>query len=498
VGDDLIVDVIVPRDAKGNIALDINGKTYSAPINNGIAQFNITGLEEGVYAVKAKFPGDTKYPSNSTETVVKVTKVEHYLIDVSVDGKDIIVKLPEDAQGNVTVNIDGKNYTAKVENGTAIINVPDLTPGKHNITVSYGDEKYSPEENSTVIDVPNILVINAPDVIKYYSGKERFYVYLEDLNGNKIADASVSIKINGVTYNRTSDENGVVSIALNLNSGEYPVTVTFNGNKEFNKTTVLSNVTVNPTIYAKDVFKVFQNGTHYYALFVDSEGKPLANTDVSFNINGVFYTRSTNATGWAKLNIYLPKGEYILTAINPVTNEMRTNLVTVIAHIVENKDLVKYYRNASQFTARIVLSNGSYAGEGEEVTFNINGVFYKRYTDANGYVTLNINLLPGEYIITSYYKDCRESNSVIVLPVLFTNDLKMKYMDGSYFVAHLLDGQGNPYPNQVVSYNVNGVFYNRLTDENGDSKLLIRLPAGEYIITSTYNELNAVNKITIS
>jgi len=160
--------------------------------------------------------------------------------------------------------------------------------------------------------------------------------------------------------------------------------------------------------------------------------------------------------------------------------------------------LVKYYRNASQFTVRIVLADGSYAGEGEEVTFNINGVFYKRYTDANGYALLNINLLPGDYIITSYYKDCRESNSIKVLPVLFTKDLKMKYMDGSHFTAHLLDGQGNAYPNQVVSYNVNGVFYNRLTDENGDSNLLIRLLPGEYIITSSYNELNASNKITIS
>ena len=497
VGDDLIVEVVVPKDAKGNIVLDINGKTYLAPINNGIAKFNITGLEEGNYTVKATFAGDGKYPANSTETTVEVSKVEHYPIDVSVDGRDIIVKVPEDAQGNVTVTIEGKNYTAKVENGTAIINVPDLTPGKHNITVSYGDEKYSPEENSTVIDVVNELIINAPEVVKYYSGPERFYVYLEDLNG-KIANASVSIIINGVTYNRTTDENGAASIALKLISGKYPVTVIFNGNKEFNKTTISSNVTINPTIYAKDVFKVFKNGTHYYALFVDGEGKPLVNTVVSFNINGVFYNRTTNATGWAKLNINLPKGKYILTAINPVTNEMRTNIVTVITQIVENNDLVKYYRNASQFTVRIVLADGSYAGEGEEVTFNINGVFYKRYTDANGYALLNINLLPGDYIITSYYKDCRESNSIKVLPVLFTKDLKMKYMDGSHFTAHLLDGQGNAYPNQVVSYNVNGVFYNRLTDENGDSNLLIRLLPGEYIITSSYNELNASNKITIS
>ena len=165
----------------------------------------------------------------------------------------------------------------------------------------------------------------------------------------------------------------------------------FNGNKEFNKTTISSNVTINPTIYANDVFKVFRNGTHYYALFTDAQGNPLANTEVSFNIHGVFYTRTTNATGWAKLNINLEKGTYILTAINPVTKEMRTNNVTVISLIVENYDITKYFRNGTQFVARIVAADGSYAGAGEKVTFNINGVFYTRATDENGYVKLNIN-----------------------------------------------------------------------------------------------------------
>ena len=497
VGENLTVEVTVPSDAKGSVVLEIDGKTYTAPINNGVAKFNIEGLDAGNYTVKAIYAGDDKYPANSTSTTVEVTKVEDYPINVTVDGKDITITLPEDAEGNVTVIIDGKNYTAEVENGTAVINVPDLEPGEHNITVIYGDDKYSPESNSTVIDVPNKLLIDAPSVIKYYSGPERFYVYLEDMYGNKIANASISITINGVTYSRVTDANGTASLAINLPSNNYTVLVTFHGNDEFNATNLTSTVEVLPTIYASDVFKVFRNATQYYALFLDGNGNPLVNTDVSFNIHGVFYTRTTNATGWAKLNINLERGEYILTAINPVTGEMKSNNVTVISRIVENHDLVKYYRNGTQYTARIVAKDGSYVGAGEKVTFNIHGVFYNRYTDSNGYVTLNINLEPGDYIITAYYEDCAEGNMIHVLPVLFTRDLVMNYKDGSQFIAHLLDGQGNPYPGQNINFNVNGVFYDRTTDANGDAKLNINLQSGQYIITSSYNGESNSNTIVI-
>lgn len=74
----------------------------------------------------------------------------------------------------------------------------------------------------------------------------------------------------------------------------------------------------------------------------------------------------------------------------------------------------------------------------------------------------------------------------------------MKYKDGSKFTAKVVDGQGKPYPNQNVTFNVNGVFYTRTTNTNGEAKLNINLMAGEYIITSGYNGAYTSNKITIS
>ena len=210
------------------------------------------------------------------------------------------------------------------------------------------------------------------------------------------------------------------------------------------------------------------------------------------------YTRTIEGNeGLAKLNINLPQGSYIITATNPVTGEACANNITVIPLIVENNDLVKYYRNASQFVVKVIDSTGK-AAPGLTVTFNVNGVLYYRTSDADGYARLSINLPPGDYVITSEYGGCRVANNIKVLPVLTASDMVKKYGTPDQFVATLVDGQGRPYAGQTVSFNINGVLYNRVTDSEGHAKLNINLPAGEYIITSSFNGCSIANNITIT
>ena len=74
----------------------------------------------------------------------------------------------------------------------------------------------------------------------------------------------------------------------------------------------------------------------------------------------------------------------------------------------------------------------------------------------------------------------------------------MSYKDGTKFKATLLDGQGKPFSGQNVNFNINGVFYTRVTDSNGVASLNINLMSGKYIITSSFNGYNIANTITIS
>ncbi len=51
--------------------------------------------------------------------------------------------------------------------------------------------------------------------------------------------------------------------------------------------------------------------------------------------------------------------------------------------------------------------------------------------------------------------------------------------------------------NKSVSFNINGVFYTRTTDENGIAKLAIALRPRNYTITTMYEGLSVGNKVCV-
>ena len=505
VGENVTVTVNVPTDATGDVIIIVDGVDYTVAIENGKAVKTIADLKANVYTVTVKYSGDNNYNANQNTTEFTVSKISDYNMNITVPefkegvNSTINVVLPKDATGTVTVEIGGKNYTANVTDGVANVIIPGLGVGDYNITTTYsGDAKYdlmTKKGNITVI--PNVDVnLDVDDVVMVYHDGTRLVAKLTDYQGKPIVNATIYFNINGVNYARTTDANGTASIALNLESGAYPVIVAYNGSASYSKISKNITVTINPSIIADDLVKMYKNDTKFSAKFLGSDGKVLANTTVKFNINGVLYTRTTNNDGVGSLAINLRPGEYVLTAYNPVTGEQQGFNITVKSLIV-TQDLTKYYMNASSFQATIYDKNGSLA-VGKNVTFNINGVFYTRTADENGVVSLAINLRPGEYIITTIYEGLDIGNNIVVLPTLVTSDLNMTYRDGSKFTAQTLDGQGKPLVNQNVTFNVNGRLYFKTTGDDGVASLTINLMSGKYIITSSWNDFQTGNNITIS
>ena len=501
-GDYITVNVVV-RDKNGKL---LNGSVNvylnsvlkgTISLINGRGSFDVLAEKTGPCEIFVNYTGDldNSYSSNMTIVSVKNTQMNVSVSDSdSASNVTFTVDFDHVANGFVFVTIGGVTYNATVSGKEAKVIVPPLAVGKYDAIVSYNGVV-----NKTVavnISPDRNPVLNISDIVMIYKDGTRMVAVLTDYLGNPIANATVYFTINGQTYAKTTDANGTASMGLNLVSNIYNAAVSYNGSDMYNAVSKNITVTINPTIVADDLVKMYQNATRFYAKFTDSTGKAIANKEIRFNINGVFYTKKTDKDGMADLGIMLRPGSYILTAYNPVTGEEKGFNITVKSLIMQN-DLTKYYLNASRFEATVYNKDGSLAVN-KEVTFNINGVFYTKTTDKNGVASLGIALRPGEYTITTMYDGLDIGNRVNVLPTLVTKDLSMKYLDGSNFTALTLDGQGKPLANQNVSFNVNGVFYHKVTNKDGIASLGIRLMSGEYIITSYWNDFQTGNTIKIS
>ncbi len=372
------------------------------------------------------------------------------------------------------------SFDDDVETGDLDVDPPSGIDDINNVTYSKSEDTREP-------------VIYGEDLSMYYKNGSRYEVSIYQdgkLINSQNNDSKVIFNVNGVNYTKEL-VNGKASIGINLNPGNYTITTFYHYTDGL--ATKTNNIEVLSTILANDVVKFFRNGTQYCAKFLDGCGSPLVNASVIFNINGVFYKKQTDDNGMAKLNINLRPGVYILTAMHPDALMYGSN-ITVLSTILAN-DVVKFFRNGTQYCAKFLDGCGSPLVNAS-VTFNINGVLYKKQTDYEGVARLNINLFPGKYILTAMHPDgLMYGYNITVLSTIHGDDIVKFFRNGTQYCAKFLDGCGSPLVNASVTFNINGVLYKKQTDDNGMARLNINLFPGEYILTAIH--LNGEEKANI-
>ena len=355
------------------------------------------------------------------------------------------------------------SFDDDVETGDLDVDPPSGIDDINNVTYSKSEDTREP-------------VIYGEDLSMYYKNGSRYEVSIYQdgkIINSQNNDSKVIFNVNGVNYTKEL-VNGKASIGINLNPGNYTITTFYHYTDGL--ATKTNNIEVLSTIQANDVVKFFRNGTQYCAKFLDGCGSPLVNASVTFNINGVLYKKQTDYEGIARLNINLFPGKYILTAMHP-DGLMYGYNITVLSTI-HGDDIVKFFRNGTQYCAKFLDGCGSPLVNAS-VIFNINGVFYKKQTDDNGMARLNINLFPGEYILTAIHLNGEEKANIIkVLTTISAEDISLIENKSGVFVLKTHDGARN------VSITINGVEYIVQTDDGGVATLNVSLSKGNHAVLS--------------
>ncbi len=507
---------------KSNTLSNLNGEMPSYTVSAS------PNFEPSTVAVQ-KNVGTSKYVGPAGQVEVKVSSsnfdasrtvnVISMLISTTLTANDVLL-YPGDT-GNYVVTLKDKNgkalpnqniriaFNGKVstlltdDKGQVSLPVSGST-GHYPIDAFFdGKDNYlsSNKSNYVVVlsDGGSNTQIKANNISMLYHDGTRFVATVTDMNDNVLKNVEIGFMINNVSYLRKTNDNGQASIPLNLPANTYNVVSYFIGDGNYLPAIAENTVVIGSTISASDVVKYYKNATQYEATFLNSDGSYLAKgTKVTFNINGKLYSRSIrDDRGNTVFDINLGPGKYILTATNTNGENIASN-IEVLTIFAEHNNVVKYYKNGTQYYVSLLDGSGNPMGAGAAVEFNINGVFYTRYTNASGVAKMNINLREGDYIITAKYNGLAVSNRIKVLPIMFGSDLIKRYGDDGAFEVRLINGTGDNYPGQTITFNINGVFYNRTTNDEGIAKLNIRLLSGEYIITSEYDGFLISNKVTVT
>ncbi len=278
-----------------------------------------------------------------------------------------------------------------------------------------------------------------------------------------------------------SDVGNVVSFDDDVETGDLNVDPPSGIDDINNVTYSKSEDTREPVIYGEDLSMYYKNGSRYeVSIYQDGKLINSQNNDskVIFNVNGVNYTKEL-VNGKASIGINLNPGNYTITTFYHYTDGLatKTNNIEVLSTILAN-DVVKFFRNGTQYCAKFLDGCGSPLVNAS-VTFNINGVFYKKQTDDNGMARLNINLFPGEYILTAIHLNGEEKANIIkVLTTISADDISLIENKSGVFVLKTHDGARN------VSITINGVEYIVQTDDGGVATLNVSLSKGNHTVLS--------------
>ena len=161
-------------------------------------------------------------------------------MNVGVDAV-ITVKLFSDATGELTVTVNGKDYTANVVNGRATVSVSDLKAGTYDVVAKYsGDNNYNAAvatSSFTVSKVDSTMDVAVDGIV--FGGDLTVDVVLPvDATGEVI------ITVDGTSYTAGINDGKATQVVKDLTAGSHVVVVKYAGDDKYTAVEIAKGVNV--------------------------------------------------------------------------------------------------------------------------------------------------------------------------------------------------------------------------------------------------------------
>ena len=358
--------------------------------------------------------------------------------------------------------------------------------------------------NITPNDTMFTVLETASDVNMSYGESKKLTITLLDINNNYLAGHPITISLNNVSYAKTTDNNGQVSLDIpsTLLPGSYIAYISYPGNAEqlayisdaglteYMPITTTADITVDKgkTVISCDAISVKNDDVCMFVATLTNEanGKPIVNAKVAVNINDVDYNVKSDSKGRVKVSINgLDSDSYIATvsylgnvkyapanttaAVVVVSNKMNTSISACDVHFT--------YGDVGVLVATLSDVNGNPICDSDVVVV-LNKVKYHLTTDSNGQVNFSISGLAARSYPThiiyygddnynpcdvTVYSQVERLDTVIYAP----SAVSVNYGEVAVLVATLKDVNGNPICGERIWIHLDNMRHCLITDSQG-------------------------------
>ena len=208
----------------------------------------------------------------------------------------------------------------------AVVSAEDLN-STENIEMDCNDTSNVSEVDNSVDDLAEgnatgndsaSVVKTTPKVTiesKTVYSKDTLLVHLTNSSGDILKYKKLTAQIGGRTYSLTTDSRGIAKLNINLDAKTYKLTISFDGDDEFNSVSKNFNIRVvklKTKITESANFVV--RGKYLYFHLTDIHGDRVSGKKITIKYNGKKYTRKTNRYGTVKIKIKAHKSRYSISA----------------------------------------------------------------------------------------------------------------------------------------------------------------------------------------
>ncbi len=515
-GDELDISAILDDNATGNVIFNIGGLSKTCEVNNGVANWKVSGIDSGIHNLVASYESNDLFINQKNETSFKISKansiMDIFVKEVYLDENiRIYAKLNPNATGKVSFSMD--NYYSPrdkiVSNSSASWLISPLETGQYTVHANYsGDNNYYASSSTFILNISqkrSILTVEANDA----SNRDNVIFKVTLLtNYNEGISGVVNIKLLGSSY-KVNVRNGKGTLNLGkLAPNEYKFTAYFEGNEKYSDSSFESSFTVSDYLLASvlscnDVVKYYNADAKFVIVLTSIKGKAIPGETVYVTVKGVENTYVTDEDGKIYLNIGNAFEKYNVTAEFRGSDSYYPSNTTGSVEIlstIESSDLIKLYGTGSQYFAIFKDLSGK-ALMNTQVFFKILGKTYNYSTLPNGVIRLDIDIDPGTYSITAINPVTGENktNKITVFNKLMGNKDVTNYFGAkSTYKVRAYDENGKVVSaGKLVIFKVNGKTYRIKTDKKGYATLSVKLNPKQYVVIAQFNGTKVSNKITV-